>query len=166
MEAEPKVVSTRSCAVCREKAEKANLLRFVKEAGGNSFRWRLDIGAILPGRGVYLHASERCLRSRKLEKALPGLEGALEDVLRKAHGENGKQGKNAFVYVLDSRGAREGRGGTISGDRPVERQQTLARGASAIEKVLELLGKKLTLPRDMGKVTPGKEPAGKKKIRL
>ncbi len=79
----------RTCIVCRGKAEKDGLLRFVLEAvvgpdwgaksgvkngaaggkvhgSGSIRRLRLDVAHRLPGRGVYCHAVPACLGERKL----------------------------------------------------------------------------------------------------
>lgn len=67
----------RSCIVCRERAEKSELLRFVGERSGAV----ADLLQVKPGRGVYLHPKERCLTHPKLggvlRKAL-SLSGAAE----------------------------------------------------------------------------------------
>ena len=62
---------TRTCAICREKDDKSNLLRFViAETGKLSFEFRLDVFFRLAGRGVYCHPSVQCLSDKHFKKRI------------------------------------------------------------------------------------------------
>jgi predicted RNA-binding protein YlxR (DUF448 family) len=156
-------LATRTCAICRGKAEKQHLLRFVAEERPNGKRsWTLDIGACLPGRGIYLHPEERCLRSRKLERALSGLEVPIEELFRDVmRGEKRRLGRNGFTLPGTEReapAAGEGDQSKAAGEkhhpvavRPREGgnaprfsrlPDAQVRGRTAAEKVYDLLGGK------------------------
>ncbi|MCL2035844.1 MAG: YlxR family protein [Oscillospiraceae bacterium] len=61
----------RMCVVCRQKGEKSEYFRVVKNKSGGV---EVDLSGKLPGRGAYVHKSEGCLKSavkrRSLDKAL------------------------------------------------------------------------------------------------
>lgn len=52
----------RTCVVCRNQVEKAQLLRFVRSSSGEL---RLDLGHRIAGRGAYCHCSVECLGTKK-----------------------------------------------------------------------------------------------------
>ena len=119
----------------------------------------LDPGAILPGRGVYLHGDIRCLRSPKVQRALPGLRGSVEDLLREIAARSlgggtapgvvssrAKNGKNAFVFLRNE-------------------TETL-RGEKAIVELCELLGIRQKKASSHSTETQKRNPTGKKVIRL
>ncbi|RFA14462.1 nucleic-acid-binding protein [Subtercola boreus] len=55
----------RTCVGCRARAEKSSLLRVVAQ---NS-QLVVDDGAVLPGRGAYLHATIHCLQNAVKRRA-------------------------------------------------------------------------------------------------
>ena len=57
---------TRTCTGCRERGDKAELIRVVA-AGGVLL---VDPKQILPGRGAYLHHSEQCLDQALKRRAI------------------------------------------------------------------------------------------------
>lgn len=115
-------MAIRSCAVCRQKSDKWRMLRFVrvgddnpntggKTAGEASILWVLDPEGVLPGRGQYVHAESRCLKSPKLVRVFSHLgDDSIETLLRKSLGRipKRKNGKNAFSLVLNERETLKG----------------------------------------------------------
>jgi predicted RNA-binding protein YlxR (DUF448 family) len=67
------VVVTRTCIGCRARDEKSALVRFVRTGSGEL---AADPGAVLPGRGAYVHPSEACwqaaVKKRAFARALRG----------------------------------------------------------------------------------------------
>lgn len=57
----------RMCMVCRERAEKEQLLRIVKNKSGDI---ALDPDGRMPGRGAYLCKKDGCIRQAEKRKAL------------------------------------------------------------------------------------------------
>ncbi|GAA1798945.1 MULTISPECIES: YlxR family protein [Leucobacter] len=51
------MVAVRTCVACRQRAERAELLRVVLRGG----RLMVDERAVLPGRGAWVHPTRRCL---------------------------------------------------------------------------------------------------------
>lgn len=51
--------NTRRCCVCREHADKKDLLRFVKTPNGIV----LDQAGKIQGRGAYVHNNEKCINT-------------------------------------------------------------------------------------------------------
>ena len=67
---------TRTCVVCREKAEKSQLLKFTavqiaeKLNSGMTHEAVFDAGQKKFGRSAYCHANSQCLSSPKLERLI------------------------------------------------------------------------------------------------
>ena len=67
---------TRTCVVCRKRAEKSQLLKFTavqiaeKLKSGMTHEAVFDAGQKMFGRSAYCHASSQCLSSPKLEKLI------------------------------------------------------------------------------------------------
>uniref|UniRef100_A0A0A8KXS7 YlxR domain-containing protein n=1 Tax=wastewater metagenome TaxID=527639 RepID=A0A0A8KXS7_9ZZZZ len=61
---------TRSCCVCRQPADKAELLRLVAVEKNGKLSLCADIDQSLPGRGVYSHLVSSCLFSKKIAGAV------------------------------------------------------------------------------------------------
>lgn len=57
----------RMCMVCRERAEKEQLLRIVKNKNGDI---ALDKDGKMPGRGAYICNKDGCIRQAEKRKAL------------------------------------------------------------------------------------------------
>lgn len=57
----------RSCAICREKKDKRELLRVVRDPSGNV---SLDEGKRINGRGAYVCKNAKCIEKAKKSKAL------------------------------------------------------------------------------------------------
>ncbi len=67
----------RTCAACREKREKAGLIRFCP---GREGRLEIDLMEIKPGRGVYLCPDAECINGAvKNGDLLRGLKGKVKD---------------------------------------------------------------------------------------
>ena len=73
----------RSCVVCKSKATKDKLHRFVKNPSGGLL---LDRDLKLPGRGAYLHS--KCVNEKSSYKLLYSLKENLKDVGVKAGAKN------------------------------------------------------------------------------
>lgn len=56
----------RKCVVCREHADKSELIRFVKQNG----EVRIDTENKLSGRGAYVHKSKECVEKLIKRRAL------------------------------------------------------------------------------------------------
>lgn len=67
----PKKPVLRSCAICREKKEKKDLLRIVRRPTGEV---EIDPTGKMPGRGAYICRTEECIsaaeKSKRLNSAL------------------------------------------------------------------------------------------------
>lgn len=59
--------NTRKCIVCREHADKSELIRFVKDADNNV---SIDKSQKAQGRGVWVHSSSECIATLKKKKML------------------------------------------------------------------------------------------------
>lgn len=59
--------NTRKCIVCREHADKSQMVRFVKDANGNV---SIDKSQKAQGRGVWVHSSSECIAALKKRKML------------------------------------------------------------------------------------------------
>lgn len=59
--------NTRKCIVCREHADKSEMIRFVKGSDGKVF---LDISQKADGRGVWVHSHKDCIAALIKRKAL------------------------------------------------------------------------------------------------
>src|SRR5205823_5600308 len=57
----------RTCVGCREEGTKSSLVRLVRAPDGTV---QLDPSGRAPGRGSYLHPSERCIEQARRRKAL------------------------------------------------------------------------------------------------
>ena len=68
-----KHIPQRSCAVCKVKSDKENLIRLVKSPDGKIF---IDTAKKLPGRGVYICPDLECLERAKKSKILSHSLGA------------------------------------------------------------------------------------------
>lgn len=86
---------TRSCVVCRKRAEQAELLRFVLAPSDASLTWELaaEGATVLPGRGAYCHAEPGCLRHPGLVDLLT--HGASARSPRSKRGADGRPGQTA-----------------------------------------------------------------------
>lgn len=56
----------RKCAVCREHADKSELIRVVKTADGV----KIDVAGKTDGRGAYIHKDAKCVELAKKRKVL------------------------------------------------------------------------------------------------
>lgn len=73
----PKKPVLRSCAICRKKQEKQELVRIVRLPSGNV---ELDVTGKKPGRGAYICANAACIEKAKKTKRLEGsLKTEIED---------------------------------------------------------------------------------------
>ncbi len=59
--------NTRKCVVCKEHADKSEMLRFVKDKDGKVF---LDRSKKTDGRGVWVHNCEDCIQKLIRKKTL------------------------------------------------------------------------------------------------
>ena len=71
----PKKPILRSCAICREKKEKNELLRIVRLPDGTV---EVDPSGKKPGRGAYICKNEKCIKNAQKH---PRLDGALKTVV-------------------------------------------------------------------------------------
>lgn len=75
----PKKPVLRSCAICRRKSEKKDLLRVVRAPDGTVL---LDLSGKKPGRGAYLCANEECIvQARQTGRLSKVLEADIPDTL-------------------------------------------------------------------------------------
>lgn len=65
----PKKPVLRSCAICREKKEKKDLLRIVRRPTGEI---EIDLTGKKPGRGAYICLTEQCVSAAEKSKRLNG----------------------------------------------------------------------------------------------
>jgi predicted RNA-binding protein YlxR (DUF448 family) len=71
----------RTCVGCREEGTKSSLVRLVRGADGTV---HLDPPGRAPGRGAYLHLTERCIDQARRRKALErALKARVPDTLWK-----------------------------------------------------------------------------------
>jgi predicted RNA-binding protein YlxR (DUF448 family) len=71
----------RTCVGCREEGTKSSLVRLVRGADGTV---HLDPPGRAPGRGAYLHLTERCIDQARRRKALErALKAKVPDTLWK-----------------------------------------------------------------------------------
>ena len=63
----PKKPVLRSCAICREKRDKKDLLRIVRMPNGTI---ELDLTGKKPGRGAYICANVECIQKAQKTKRL------------------------------------------------------------------------------------------------
>lgn len=61
------MIPQRMCAVCRQRREKSELLRTVKNSGGEI---KVDRENKLPGRGAYICKSGDCVKNAARKRAL------------------------------------------------------------------------------------------------
>lgn len=71
----PKKPILRSCAICREKKEKNELLRIVRLPDGTV---EVDPSGKKPGRGAYICKNEKCIKNAQTHHRL---DGALKTVV-------------------------------------------------------------------------------------
>jgi predicted RNA-binding protein YlxR (DUF448 family) len=70
----------RTCVGCREEGTKTSLVRLVRGADGTV---HLDPPGRAPGRGAYLHLTERCIDQARRRKALErALKAKVPDTLQ------------------------------------------------------------------------------------
>lgn len=93
---------TRTCVACRREADKRELIRFVRDADGET---HVDITAKAAGRGASVCANQACFEAAVSKRRLaPALRASLseEDVERLRH---------EFEEALRTRGATDSRSG-------------------------------------------------------
>lgn len=80
--------NTRKCCVCRQHADKSELLRLVKTQQGII----LDKTGKIDGRGVYVHSNRECIETCIKKQSLNG--AFKQNVAKEVYDELGKQIEN------------------------------------------------------------------------
>ncbi|MFV0425634.1 MAG: YlxR family protein [Beutenbergiaceae bacterium] len=81
-----KVAGMRTCAGCRAKAHRSDLVRLVVDRQLAELTVVVDPRAVLPGRGVWLHPQQDCLDRAQSRRAIArGLRLAQELSLAQVH---------------------------------------------------------------------------------
>jgi len=80
--------NTRKCCVCRQHADKSELLRLVKTQQGII----LDKTGKIDGRGVYVHSNRECIETCIKKQSLSG--AFKQSVAKEVYDELGKQIEN------------------------------------------------------------------------
>jgi predicted RNA-binding protein YlxR (DUF448 family) len=93
---------TRTCVACRREADKRELVRFVRDADGET---HVDLTAKAAGRGASVCANQACFEAAVSKRRLaPALRASLSE-------EDVERLRNEFEEALRIRGAADSRSG-------------------------------------------------------